>query len=258
MDWILPSNQKYYDVVGAFGVSDLVDWTKSRNMNRVRVGDIAYIYSSKPDSRILFKCRVEMIDVPKDELIDDSAFWRGGASFGDNGKPKVRLRRVAYSDSDALKLNCLREHGIKTQPQSQQRISPELSEYLDIVFGTQGDIAEYAEVDPSETFSEGHCRTVSVNKYERNPAARRKCIEHYGTSCLICGLDLGERYGEYARGFIHVHHLRALHQIAKEYEVDPINDLIPVCPNCHAMIHRLSGGEEMGTEELRKHLFQPR
>lgn len=38
-------------------------------------------------------------------------------------------------------------------------------------------------------------------------------------------------------GFIHVHHINQISDIGKEYEVDPIKDLIPVCPNCHAMIH---------------------
>jgi 5-methylcytosine-specific restriction protein A len=41
-------------------------------------------------------------------------------------------------------------------------------------------------------------------------------------------------------GFIHVHHLKPLAQIGEQYELDPINDLRPVCPNCHAMLHRAS------------------
>ncbi|RME44545.1 MAG: HNH endonuclease, partial [Chloroflexi bacterium] len=45
-------------------------------------------------------------------------------------------------------------------------------------------------------------------------------------------------YGELGKGFIHVHHVIPLSEIDSRYEVDPINDLCPVCPNCHAMIHR--------------------
>lgn len=45
-------------------------------------------------------------------------------------------------------------------------------------------------------------------------------------------------YGEIGRGFIHVHHKVPLSSIGKEYELDPIKDLVPVCPNCHAMLHR--------------------
>ncbi len=38
-------------------------------------------------------------------------------------------------------------------------------------------------------------------------------------------------------GFIHVHHKVELSSIGREYVVDPIEDLVPVCPNCHAMLH---------------------
>jgi predicted HNH restriction endonuclease len=77
-----------------------------------------------------------------------------------------------------------------------------------------------------------------VNAYERNPEARRRCIEHYGSRCCICGFDFGAVYGSALAEFIHVHHCRPLSEIAGEYVVDPIEDLRPVCPNCHAVIHR--------------------
>ena len=254
MDWIFSSNKEKYDVVGAFASNELVDWNLT-NARHVSVGDTVYIYSARPDSRILFKCQVAIADVPKNEFLDDSTFWRGGAVFGDNGRPKARLQMIASSDSEELTLKHLRSHGLK-RPQAQQRISHELSQYLNEIFARQRKIIDYTEVDPSGTYSEGHCRIVAVNKYERNPNARRKCIERYGSRCAICGIDFGERYGEYARGFIHVHHLRPLHTIGEGYEVDPEKDLIPVCPNCHAMIHRLPGGEEMGVEELKARLLQ--
>ena len=84
---------------------------------------------------------------------------------------------------------------------------------------------------------EGAVRQVLVNAYERNPVARERCIENYGTACYVCGTDFGIRYGDLAKGFIHVHHLRPLSDLAAEYEVNPIEDLRPVCPNCHAVIH---------------------
>ena len=96
------------------------------------------------------------------------------------------------------------------------------------------------EVDSVQTFREGAVRQVSVNAYEREPKARQKCIDYYGSSCSICGFDFGRAFGQLGKGFIHVHHLRPLSEIAEEYEIDPIKDLRPVCPNCHAMIHRRS------------------
>jgi len=76
-----------------------------------------------------------------------------------------------------------------------------------------------------------------VNSYERNPLARQRCIKKYGASCYICGFSFGVTYGEVVDGFIHVHHLLQLSEVGKEYKVDPIADLRPVCPNCHAVIH---------------------
>ncbi len=96
------------------------------------------------------------------------------------------------------------------------------------------------EVDSVQTFREGAVRQVSVNAYEREPKARQKCIDYYGSSCSICGFDFGRAFGQLGKGFIHVHHLRPISEIAEEYEIDPIKDLRPVCPNCHAMIHRRS------------------
>lgn len=93
------------------------------------------------------------------------------------------------------------------------------------------------EVEQEEIF-EGAVRRVTVNAYERNPEARRQCINHYGTQCSVCGFDFAENYGEIGKDFIHVHHLKQLSEIADSYQVNPIKDLRPVCPNCHAMIHK--------------------
>ena len=94
------------------------------------------------------------------------------------------------------------------------------------------------ELLEGEPFSEGAVTKAFVNVYERNPAARSKCINHYGCKCFVCQFDFEERYGEIGHAFIHVHHLVEISTIKGEYLVDPINDLRPICPNCHAMIHR--------------------
>lgn len=87
---------------------------------------------------------------------------------------------------------------------------------------------------------EGAKKSIVVNTYERDQKARQKCIGHWGCHCSVCGADFSRLYGELGRGFIHVHHLKPIAEIGEEYELDPINDLRPVCPNCHAMIHRSS------------------
>ena len=86
---------------------------------------------------------------------------------------------------------------------------------------------------------EGAARRVAVNKYERDGRARSQCIAAHGTDCAVCGIDFGVVYGDFARGYIHVHHKTPVAEAAKQgdYELDPISDLVPVCPNCHAMLH---------------------
>jgi hypothetical protein len=84
---------------------------------------------------------------------------------------------------------------------------------------------------------EGADTRVLINRYERNPTARKKCLDHYGFSCQVCGFDFKKFYGALAPGYIHVHHLRPLAQIKARYQVDPIKDLRPVCANCHAVLH---------------------
>jgi 5-methylcytosine-specific restriction enzyme A len=94
------------------------------------------------------------------------------------------------------------------------------------------------EVTISEPHFEGAVRQVMVNLFERDPNARKACLAHYGYKCRCCDASLVEFYGDIAREFIHVHHLVPLSDIKTEYSIDPIKDLVPVCPNCHAMLHR--------------------
>jgi len=95
----------------------------------------------------------------------------------------------------------------------------------------QDDTAELKEL------TEGTKRLTSGIIHERNPEARKKCIEHHGTLCKVCGFDFFETYGDLGFGFIHVHHVQDI-ALRGESTVNPKTDLIPVCPNCHAMLHR--------------------
>ncbi|MFN7258445.1 MAG: HNH endonuclease [Cyclobacteriaceae bacterium] len=94
------------------------------------------------------------------------------------------------------------------------------------------------DVGEQRVYTEGTPNQVTLTKYERNPFARKVCIDHYGLSCVVCKFNFQEAYGQVGKDFIHVHHLTQVSKVAKKYEIDPIKDLRPVCPNCHAMIHR--------------------
>lgn len=85
---------------------------------------------------------------------------------------------------------------------------------------------------------EGSKYEVKSNKYERNPLNRRLCLALKGYRCGICGFDFEAKYGIIGRNFIHVHHIIPVSKMGPCYKVNPAKDLIPVCPNCHAMLHR--------------------
>lgn len=110
------------------------------------------------------------------------------------------------------------------------------SELKKLGVSLEGDFKLPEEVP--ETLIEGAKKTIAVNAYERNPAARNSCIKAHGVKCTVCDFNFEAIYGERGKGFIHVHHLRSLAEVGQEYEIDPVNDLRPVCPNCHAMLHR--------------------
>ena len=69
---------------------------------------------------------------------------------------------------------------------------------------------------------------------------------------IIGTANFGNRYGELGEGYIHVHHVVPLSKIGKEYTVDPVKDLIPLCANCHAMVHRT--GTTLTVDQVRKSL----
>ncbi|NQS72190.1 MAG: DUF3427 domain-containing protein [Desulfobulbaceae bacterium] len=124
---------------------------------------------------------------------------------------------------------------------------------IDWAFGSDGlqDTPIFTdEYVSGSKFTEGQRTQVLVNRYERDRNARDECIRHHGSTCCVCGFDFGKKYGELGIGFIHVHHVVPLSEIGKDYIVNPVYDLVPICPNCHAMVHRQN--PPLSIDELKK------
>jgi len=88
------------------------------------------------------------------------------------------------------------------------------------------------------------------SRYERSLKNRAACIAYHGVTCKVCDMNFSDTYGSTGAGFIHIHHLYPLSIGEGSKPVNPIKDLVPVCPNCHAMIHR--GKELLTIEKLRE------
>ncbi|NOT73737.1 MAG: HNH endonuclease [Cyclobacteriaceae bacterium] len=106
--------------------------------------------------------------------------------------------------------------------------------------------------DATKTFIEGAATQVTQTRYERNTQARKECLKHYGYSCMVCDFNFEKYYGNIGYQFIHVHHLTQVSDKKQEYKVNPIEDLRPVCPNCHAMLHK--DNPPLTIEELKTQL----
>jgi hypothetical protein len=121
-------------------------------------------------------------------------------------------------------------------PRSYVTLSAEDSEQIDAIIAESDALYSDVEAD-GDGYIEGSVKSVYVNAYERSAAARKAAIEEHKPICSVCGCDFGKLYGPTMAGFIHIHHIRPLNEIEEAYRVNPKKDLIPVCPNCHAVIH---------------------
>ena len=140
---------------------------------------------------------------------------------------------------EAIRLAAKRRAGKGVKAGHRQEVVDVLATLAGRPLPSPGDAPQsHVDVNADESLMEGALRRVVSSVWERDPDARDACIEHYGTSCFVCGFSFEAVFGEFARGFIHVHHLTPLSSVRKEHAVNPIADLRPVCPNCHAMLHR--------------------
>ncbi len=218
------------------GKALILTWSCS-NTNSIRVGDrVWFIYLGK-EPRGIFACGTvtkgsyegrHWKDRRKTtRYVDFQIDWIAKPGR-DQIIPRSRLKNPPFGK---MHWNT-RRSGIRIPDEVASALE---QEWLRLIGGERFILPE--EVSPSGTYIEGARRLVLVNSYERNPRARAACIAHYGARCVVCGFSFAEKYGPLGEGLIHVHHLVPLSEIGESYELDPIKDLRPVCPNCHAMIH---------------------
>lgn len=176
-----------------------------------------------------------------------NGYYSPGAGRSD-AWPTIRELSLKYIDRVAGSFQALRRDSqLKHMPALVQYLREELASH--VPEPDYGQVGIFQSPQRTEDFVlaeevlegplyEGGKYEVKVNAYERNPRARQLCIAYYGARCAICGFSFSEVYGEIGEGFIFVHHVKPLSEVTAQYEVDPIMDLIPVCGNCHAMLHR--------------------
>ena len=252
--WIVPSNQNLFRIGEAIHAQGgLVDWRQSNNF---AVGDIVFIYISKPDHCIRYKMEVVKANIDEDEYLGQEAFWTDKDTYYSGiGKYRyVRFKLLEEYTDDSLSLQRMHEHGLKGSIQGVLHCPDSILDFLLKKDEESIDVYGVDYPEDSDTLYEGALMTVKVNRYERNPKARKECVARKGCRCYVCGIDFEEIYGVIGKGFIHIHHLTPISSIGKEYVLDVDNDLVPVCPNCHYMLHR--SDPPYTIDELKKMLIK--
>lgn len=207
----------------------------NKNIGYYKNGHFAY-YEIKPEIKYwALYLNISKIDLPYDLYIKLSNINHNMIREDQNVVTLYELNIASINDNAQNIIKTLYDFLEKNINQVE---SDTLKEKISIVNET----SNFEHSNNQYLYIEGALEQVFNNKYERNQQARQKCIEYYGTKCQICGFDFKKVYGDEFEGKIHVHHKVPLHEIKKEYVVDPINDLIPVCPNCHMVLHSKENG----------------
>lgn len=253
MNWIISANSKIYDHSSSFEHYGYIDWRQGKT--KFKVGDTVYIYCTRPLKMLQYKCVVDKIDLDSSEIRDDKEYWIDIDEYYKSLDGKfMTLRLIEQISNSHMKLENLQSNGLKSAPQGPIKIQDyQLQKYIETYFTDNYQTDFFPDtVNEVEIDYEGAKKSVTVNKYERSSKARENAVRYHGLNCKVCGLDFKDFYGVIGDDFIHIHHLVPINEIGKNYKIDYKNDLIPVCPNCHSMLHRKLNGKEPTVNELRQ------
>jgi 5-methylcytosine-specific restriction protein A len=251
MNWLISANSKIYDHASSFAHFGSIDWRQGNA--KYSIGDFVYIYCTAPIQRIRYKCKITALNKKSFEIRNDKDYWHIQDEYEKslNGM-FFNLQLIEEADTAKLSIEELKLNGLLAPPQGPIKLKEQLEKYITSIFSTANDDGFPETLSSTDEIYEGIKRQVTVNKYERSSIARDKCISIHGYRCKVCDFDFEKTYGILGKNFIHVHHIVPIHTVARSYKIDYENDLVPVCPNCHAMLHKKSNGDFYSISELKE------
>jgi hypothetical protein len=235
--WQFKFKEENWNYWQDMGVGENESWrspkTRNNKENDIAIGDIVFLYrvDKKRDRGIYFVTKVSNVDFndPKENPIELEII--------------IDLKHNIFKPELFGFLDVMQKiNKLDQRSTSYYKFEPEDNpqKLYDLIMNNEYKefLPEEINQNESEALIEGAKKQIIVNAYERNSKARLKCINKHGYICAVCDFDFEKTYGDIGKNFIHIHHLREISSVAENYEVDPEKDLIPVCPNCHAMLHK--------------------
>lgn len=199
MEWLLPYKTKNYHMDEAIHELKSIDWLKNL---KVSVGDIAYLYSAKPEMCIKYKCRVIKVDKPK-TTIDERKYH--GTAIGTPG-PCFEIK-LEYEFNKPIAFKELEKHGVKRTriPVQTSKAKPDLFLYLkdrekkDRSLKKQASTLKRTRVTSRQSLEikavekdlmalKGAERDAVVKRRLNHSSFKRRLVKKYG-ACCMCGVD---------------------------------------------------------------------
>ncbi|ABS56237.1 HNH endonuclease [Methanoregula boonei 6A8] len=258
--WIFQSNPKYYDLIRDLGELTRMEsgWPIRQQKNKIEKGDLALLWVSGENRGIY--ATADIISKPKMEKVDFTDSWVNPKRSADGKteelmvelgpmtilKPPL-LESELKQIRELFSLSIMRQHNGTNFPVTESEwdiLSKEIEKRT---------LTKYEEIFTCpEYFTEGKEREIIQTIYERNSKLREMAIKMHGTTCSVCGFNFAKKYGILSEGYIEIHHLvpHSEHKIKGESEINPETDLIPLCSNCHRIIHKPE--KMLSIEELKK------
>lgn len=266
--WILQGNPDRFGVDRYLSENDFVYWSVpvQKYQREFEVGDRVFIWRAAGKTKAIAgivatgvvaeRCKPqgevdhpEQIDTP--EAGQDS-LWNPGEEAASEVKVGVRIRERRLTPQEGM---LRRDELVQAQVMAESQIIKIRTGSVFPLTLEQGNFLDTLWLGVTETFSDGRFTEGTVKellsrRYERDARAREMCLKIHGFDCKACGLNFELTYGEIGRHFIEVHHVKPISEKGGSYEVNPKEDLVPLCPNCHRIVHRTKS-DPLTVEELR-------
>ena len=130
-NWIIPSNSSKFDLDRFLSKHDnFVDWKQSASFE---VGDVVYIYCTKPEMRIRYKMEVIETNIPFGKSLKDETCWIDKTEFkaGVENNKYFRMKLLATTKSDMLTMDMLHKQGVKGYIYGPRTIDKEQTKYIE-------------------------------------------------------------------------------------------------------------------------------
>ena len=248
MIWLISANSNMYEHSRSFSDYGFIDW--KQRTTKYSANDIVYIYVTKPEQAIKYKCQVKKVNITSDKIRNDQEYWVNKDEYENSLSGQfIRLKLLEKVSNRLLDLHHLRENGLKNAPQGPKKLDGNLLDYIQRNFKTVlSDLvdAEYNEVHQSQLMNPDS-RKKRIKKapkkpnkvaiityvYERSPDIVAEALIRANGICENCHSPAPFKRKKDNTPYLEVHHKVSLSDGGE----DTMKNVIALCPNCHRKAH---------------------